>query len=243
MIPNGGISPEGIDQGSDGLTLAPLPGQKTVWQRGTSQEVAFAIHCNHGGGYSYRLCRSDVGNVTEDCFQQGALKFESDVSWLRYDENLYKGVDIPKQAINNERLIVGTHPAGSEWKRNPVPACNFCNSLDCSLNDTNDCNADCSGHGVPWCPAGMTQFPEPLPGVSGWVGQFGGNNRTLPMSNSRPGDYLPFSIMDRIVVPSVLPTGQYLLSWRWDCEQSYQVWMNCADVTIVEADSVDIISV
>ena len=26
--------------------------------------------------------------------------------------------------------------------------------------------------------------------------------------------------------------GEYVLSWRWDCEQTPQVWNSCADVTI-----------
>ena len=34
-------------------------------------------------------------------------------------------------------------------------------------------------------------------------------------------------------VPADLEPGAYVLSWRWDCEQSAQVWQNCADVEIV----------
>lgn len=37
-------------------------------------------------------------------------------------------------------------------------------------------------------------------------------------------------------VPNDLPSGDYLLSWRWDCEQSAQVWQNCADVRIEAND-------
>lgn len=40
--------------------------------------------------------------------------------------------------------------------------------------------------------------------------------------------------MDRVEVPADIPPGAYVLSWRWDCEESAQVWQNCADVTIVE---------
>jgi hypothetical protein len=43
-----------------------------------------------------------------------------------------------------------------------------------------------------------------------------------------------FSIMDRVIVPSDLEPGDYLLSWRWDCEETHQVWQNCADVRIVQ---------
>ena len=31
--------------------------------------------------------------------------------------------------------------------------------------------------------------------------------------------------------------GSYLLSWRWDCEESTQVWQNCADVELVATAS------
>lgn len=60
-------------------------------------------------------------------------------------------------------------------------------------------------------------FPEPFPGGSGhdWN----------------------FSLMDRLRVPSDLPLGDYVLSWRWDCEQTPQVWSNCADISIVDSSS------
>ena len=41
-----------------------------------------------------------------------------------------------------------------------------------------------------------------------------------------------YSIVDRVVIPAALPEGEYLLSWRWDCEQTTQIWQNCADVSI-----------
>ena len=42
----------------------------------------------------------------------------------------------------------------------------------------------------------------------------------------------PFSLVDRVVVPTDLEAGDYLLSWRWDCEMTHQVWQNCADVRL-----------
>ena len=27
--------------------------------------------------------------------------------------------------------------------------------------------------------------------------------------------------------------GDYVLSWRWDCEQTPQIWNTCADLTVV----------
>lgn len=66
----------------------------------------------------------------------------------------------------------------------------------------------------------QTQFPEPVPGVSGFV-----HNATMPID--------AINIVDRVVVPSHIAPGRYLLSWRWDCEQSPQVWQNCADIVVV----------
>jgi len=44
----------------------------------------------------------------------------------------------------------------------------------------------------------------------------------------------PFNtlLVDTLVVPSDIPSGEYVLSLRWDCEKSAQVWTNCADITI-----------
>ena len=71
---------------------------------------------------------------------------------------------------------------------------------------------------MPSCPAGTVQFPEVTPGLSGF-------------ENAHMKDW---SVMDRVLVPSDLELGEYLLSWRWDCEETRQVWQNCADVTIVD---------
>ena len=122
----------------------------------------------------------------------------------------------------------------------PMPACNFCNVEACrgeylSL-DFADCIANCSGHNTPvGCPAGLTQFPEPLPGISGWPGRFANDHLTdgRNVINDNQSDYFPFSVVDKVVLPKDLEAGDYLLSWRWDCEQSAQIWLNCADVILI----------
>jgi len=55
-----------------------------------------------------------------------------------------------------------------------------------------------------------------VPGLSGW-GKGGWK----------------WSVADKVRVPADLKPGPYLLSWRWDCEESIQVWQNCADVVLV----------
>jgi len=40
-----------------------------------------------------------------------------------------------------------------------------------------------------------------------------------------------YSMTDKVGVPN--KPGKYSLSWRWDCEQTPQVWNSCADIVIV----------
>ena len=100
------------------------------------------------------------------------------------------------------RTTAGTTPAGSEWTRNPIP-------------DQHD-------PGVP------PNFPPPVPGLAGHCCDEG--------CPSGCGDGFaggqPWSILDRVRVPSRLAPGDYVLSWRWDCEELPQVWTNCADVRL-----------
>lgn len=46
------------------------------------------------------------------------------------------------------------------------------------------------------------------------------------------GEY-QFTLVDQVKVPDGLAPGSYALSWRWDCEQTPQVWNSCADITVV----------
>ena len=41
------------------------------------------------------------------------------------------------------------------------------------------------------------------------------------------------SIVDMVKIPVDLPKGEWVISFRWDCEHSYQIWASCGDVTIV----------
>jgi hypothetical protein len=41
-----------------------------------------------------------------------------------------------------------------------------------------------------------------------------------------------FNIIDKVQIPKDLAPGDYVLSFRWDCEQTPQIWANCADVII-----------
>merc|ERR1712217_768133 len=47
-------------------------------------------------------------------------------------------------------------------------------------------------------------------------------------------------IVDTVRVPATLKPGPYVVQWRWDCEESSQIWLNCADVT-VKASSITVV--
>lgn len=255
-LPNGGtavgVSP-GQRQGDDGLWL---PRREPVeWVAGSVQEVAFGLTANHGGGYSWRLCKLG-GAVSEECFQSTVLRFAGDTQWIQYGNQTYqydKMVQLPRFELPLVKTSTGTYPPGSEWARVQVPGCKLCDQSVCGEpllpNMTEkfkpgspyppdeelfgglawfrqqQCAQSCSGLNLTACPPGLTQFPEVLPGISGYTGAY------PPVG--QPG--LPFSIVDKVLIPQNLESGDYLLSWRWDCEQSHQVWQNCADVRIIDA--------
>ena len=47
------------------------------------------------------------------------------------------------------------------------------------------------------------------------------------------GDWTLGMVSDQVVVPTTIKPGKYVLSWRMDCEETAQIWQNCADVNIV----------
>eukprot|EP00729_Bicosta_minor_P025747 gene25747-35030_t len=128
----------------------------------------------------------------------------------------------PPRTVNK-----GTFPAGSMWRRNPIPACNCDSGKLCGVNKTTPSQpaypAYFKAQPAPvgnseTCSTG-TQFPVPCPKCYG-QSPFGGN---------QPRNM--WAIVDQVQVPKV--TGEYVLRWRWDTEQNPQIWTHCADVTIV----------
>eukprot|EP00041_Stephanoeca_diplocostata_P025534 m.670651 g.670651 ORF g.670651 m.670651 type:complete len:77 (-) comp22767_c0_seq1:1317-1547(-) len=49
---------------------------------------------------------------------------------------------------------------------------------------------------------------------------------------SGAGDLPMLEMVDMVQLPAGLVPGSYVLGWRWDCEESTQVWTSCSDVTI-----------
>jgi len=238
-MPNGGeAEPPHYPQGMDGKDL---PEKKpTVWQIGSTQEVSFAFYANHGGGYQYRLCRK--GNISEECFQQNPLKFNGKHSWIQYaDLAKGKGRKVIDRVLAHPDDVI---PKKSEWARNPIPLCFACNQDFCGSARPNlterisefthspmyggdvwfkqeSCRQMCAmskpvivdGRRV-LGPCDKVQFPSPVDNLSGF------------------GNLGNFSIVDKVEIPSTMEPGEYLMSWRWDAEQSSQIWQNCADISL-----------
>lgn len=213
---NGGDAPPGFPQGSDGKALPKLL-EQTLWVVGSTVEVAWGITANHGGGYQYRLCPAG-SKLTEDCFQQTPLEFVGDFQWIQqgHGMNVNNRTQIPAVRISGDKVV----PANSVWTRNPIPAC----------------SSPISG-GALHMPCTGPMFKPPIPGGLGEAYGFGGGSceSSIPGTGCSPAQFkkenFDFGIVDKVLVPNV-PAGDYVLSFRWESEQTPQVWSSCSDVTI-----------
>jgi len=213
----GGEPPPGVPQGAAGSkfpynqkTLA-----QTTWIVGSEVEVAWGITANHGGGYQYRICPFDqYQKLGEVCFQQHALDFVGDTQWIQFGHGMdvSNRTEIVATAVPTDRVI----PKGSTWRKNPIPPC----------------HTPISG-GALKTECLRPEFTPPLPGLYGFGP--GACGSSLPGTTCSQKDFLKhnfdFGIVDKVKVPDV-PEGDYVVSFRWDSEQTNQVWNSCADVTI-----------
>ena len=249
---SGPIWGKAAQPGSQVNWTALPPKEPTVWQRGSVVEVATGIAILHSGGWSYRLCPAGA-ELTEQCFAEGALKFNTDTATVRLVNNSIAPFTLPVR-----------HTPDRKWTRIPVPGpdtrmpARWCKGPEFSLQKENssypgteysdDRRYDCLGkdpeskqrgqcaEGDGWCWQGTNP-----PGGSECCDCNGTcveakEELAFPSPFSAPGIDNPwtFSIVETVEVPGDLPAGDYVLSWRWDAEATPQVWLNCADIRIVE---------
>lgn len=131
--------------------------------------------------------------------------------------------------------------------RNPIPACGFPSRIGGAGHE------GCGRSGGK--EASDYQFPPPGPDaarpsrllggfgagecyvgtgamssdVNKCVGLLGRPNRDLTLATT-----FQFNIVDKVRIPDVEP-GEYIMSFRWDGEQTNQIWSSCSDVTIVKS--------
>ena len=197
-------------EGSVGSRLPPMPPQAT-WAAGASYEVGWTVMANHGGGYQYRLAPADAP-LTEETFRKMALAFDGG-SALRWggDKSTQLEYDPAARGWQTDQ---GTVPAGSMWRKNPIPSGLWAREgpgFEPVCEESEECTKTYT--------AGP--FDSKQQGVCKCTG----------FSNGGP--LLPnLEIVDRVVVPAGLAPGRYVLQWRWDCEESDQVWSSCSDVAV-----------
>jgi len=97
----------------------------TEWLAGTTQQVAWQVGPNHGGGYSYRMCKTPKGGIkdlTEECFQETPLDFVGEEQWVVYGNHGALGTwDTDKMIqVEAKRTTKGTFPPGSMWTMSPI---------------------------------------------------------------------------------------------------------------------------
>lgn len=194
--------------GDAGSQLPAMPSQAT-WEAGSSVEVGWTVMANHGGGYAYRLAPAD-GPLTEEVFRKMPLDFVG-LSIFRWDGNVSSQVEFDTQKLGWETRE-GTTPKGSMWRKNPIPS------------------------GI-WNREGSTFEPACEESdacrraIATGEGGFEGVCRCSHYSNG--GFLLPnLEVVDNLKIPLDLTPGRYVLQWRWDCEETDQVWTSCSDVTV-----------
>lgn len=195
-------------EGEYGSKLPGMPPQAT-WKAGDSVEVGWTLTAHHGGGYAYRLAPAD-GPLTEEEFRKMPLDFAKG-STLRWGGDRSTDLNFSPEE-KGWQTNQGTVPSGSMWRKMPIPTILWERegpSFEPVCEESEECKkAATMQHGKP--------------GVCKCSG------------HSNLGPLLPnIEIVDKIMIPSSLKPGRYVLQWRWDCEETSQIWNSCSDVEVI----------
>lgn len=251
----GGFGPQtGYPQGFRGSKLPPIPKHlRSVWKAGSIANVTWVSVANHAGGYSYALCPADQ-ELTEACFEETPLQFVDDKTTLRYmflTGNGTLGSNRTEVVIPAQRVTEGVLPKGSMWSKNPIPPGSWVsgkglaverprqgtapqgNNQPAQFEPPAGCDENCWGYQP--CNVGYTH-----PSYEGWnhtLDKLPNCSRASPGAPVKNGEGCCHTtaynaLVDKVHVPQV-PPGEYVVRWRWDCEQSPQIWSGCGDILIV----------
>jgi len=194
----------------------------------------------------------DGSKATEECFQKTHLSFVGNESWIQFGDD-----EANRTAFPAVRTSSGTNPSGSQWTKNPIAACGGPDggglpglphsTIIGKLMHHTPCTNPQFEPILKEVIKGHPQF-APSDGLYG----FGMGHCTSITHLRINGTFIPsdtacseeehafwfarfnFNIIDKVQIPKNLAPGKYLLSFRWDAEQTPQIWTNCADVTITK---------
>ena len=119
----------------------------------------------------------------------------------------------PKVGNYSGRIFtdVKVKPPGSAWARNPIP------------DDSSRCSNLCR------------EFPPPCKEIPKCeVTKYLFGQDTTCLCSGAWGPY-NMEIVDDVIIPADLEPGEWVLGWRWDAEESHQIWQSCSDISIVAA--------
>lgn len=107
--------------------------------------------------------------------------------------------------VKAKQTDVGTFPQGSQWRKNPFIPKKF--------------------------PEGYKRkdlcFQETR------FGPYSGGAKLIETEESVPCECTGAGwIYDKVEVPKNLAKGDYVMSFRWDCEKSAQIWSMCSNIRI-----------
>merc|ERR1712086_30320 len=224
--------------------LRPRP-TGTIWKRGTVAYARQQSTAPHGGGYIFRLCPANE-SLTEECFNRVPLEFATpDKHTLRFaDSKLDREINATLVTEGGGKgWMVWPWPGGSTgdlmYVVKPGEHCFYPNNTrDNGEGPTVPGRAYCPGCGAPRylsdgaCPC-QGQYPAvnislTCPEVPPHAGS---DLRFTP--DPAPGhSSSSYALEDGLKVPLDIAAGEWVLSYRWDCEMTSQIWQSCADLTI-----------
>jgi len=151
-----------------------------------------------------------------DCFDSNVLDFVNSSQTIQYGDR----TDLTVKVKTVTKGPDGTLPKGSVWREAPIP----------DLFQISSSQAD---HGrCTWDAIDESTFSSDEARAK-FIASFGDRDSC----DSGPDQHYPrnWHIKDMVQVPPSLPSGEYLLMWRWECGLANQIWSNCADVQVVDA--------
>ena len=150
----------------------------------------------------------------------------------------------------------GTKPTGSTWRMNPIPSV-----VDPGWTSQHNISCNASKTGFPLT-RGCRQF-EPIAcqegsGAHPWSPIPGYEHAGPEVMGKCSGNLINAAVVDYVVIPKTLEAGEYVVGFRWDCEETAQVtirffpqqdsriflpithlhgntaqvWQQCGDVTV-----------